>query len=300
MQKNKTIFLFLICLTFIMNGCSNESDNSQIKKEQQSCNIIKVWTSLYPLEHFAKWIISNAEIHSLIPAQSDPHNFEPSLKDIQELYNSNMVIYLGDTDVDRWLDRIKNELMKKGVIVIRLQDYIPMKNYLSANEIDPHVWLDPLLTLEIIKTIKNVAVHSFPDKKDIYEQNFLKYEAKLRELDNDFKQALSNCSLRDVIVTHEFLNYFSVRYGLNTRFIVHEPEEEVSIKKIKQLKDLMKQNSIKYVISEVEGQKTARALAEETNALILNFNTFHIKTSQDYFHTMRENLRVLKTALNCK
>jgi len=62
----------------------------------------------------------------------------------------------------------------------------------------------------------------------------------------------------------------------------------------------MKQNSIKYVISEVEGQKTARALAEETNALILNFNTFHIKTSQDYFHAMRENLRVLKTALNCK
>jgi len=27
-----------------------------------------------------------------------------------------MVIYLGDTDVDRWLDRIKNELMKKGVL----------------------------------------------------------------------------------------------------------------------------------------------------------------------------------------
>lgn len=299
MRKNSRLWNILIStiiLFLILFLISCEKNQEKTKKETPS---LKIYTSFYPLEIFTKWIIPDAELQSLIPAGADPHHFEPSLKDIQKLYTAKMVIYIGDTDIDRWIDKIKNDLTEKGVRVIRLQDFISLKKYSKSNEIDPHVWLDPLAVIEIIKVIKNVAEESYPDKKETYEKNFLNYESKLKKLDSDYRETLSTCSKKDVIITHEFLNYIGARYGFNSYFIVHEPEEEPSVKKIKNLKDFMKRNSIQYIVSELEGQKIAQTLSEDTGAKILQFYTFHSRINKDYFQVMHDNLQTLKTALEC-
>jgi len=291
-MKRDLVFIIFICFILVFTSCSQKPEKSSIT----------VYTTVYPLQEFTKWIIPEAQVQGLIPAQADPHDFEPSLKDIQKLYSANMVIYLGNTDIDRWIEKIKDELSQKGVKVVRLQDYISFKKYSSGNELDPHVWLDPLMVLEIIKVIKEKAQELNPEKKDIYEKNFSSFSERLKEIDSAYKQALSKCSIKDVIVTHEFLNYPAEKYGFRAHFIVHEPEQEPSLKKIKELKDFMKKNSIEYIISEPEGERISRALSEETGAKALEFNTFHrAGTSQkDYFQVMKENLEVLKTALKCK
>jgi len=288
-KVSNNLLLFLIFILLIFTSCAKKTEKSDIT----------IYTSLYPLEQFTKWIIPEASIHRLIPQGVDPHHFEPSLKDIQKLYNAKMLIYLGDTDIDRWIDKLKNDLIQRGVKVIRLQDHINFKKYSSANELDPHVWLDPQLSIEILKTIRDKVKESFPDKKEINERNFAQYESKLKELDEAYIKNLTNCNLKDVITTHEFLNYLSSRYNFKAHFIVHEPDEEPSIKKIKKLKDLINKNSIKYIITEPEGEKIARVLSEEAKVEILLFNTLHGGSERDYFETMYENLKILKKALIC-
>ncbi|MDI6713610.1 MAG: zinc ABC transporter substrate-binding protein [Thermodesulfovibrio sp.] len=287
--KNFILFLIFIFSLLISTSCSKKTEKADIT----------IYTSLYPLEQFTKWIIPEANINRLIPQGVDPHYFEPSLKDIQKLYTAKMIIYLGNTDIDRWIDKIKNDLIQRGVKVIRLQDHINFKTYSSGNEIDPHVWLDPQLSIEILKIIRDVAKESFPDKREIYEKNFSRYLLKLKELDEAYRKNISNCNLKDVITTHEFLNYLSARYDFNAYFIVHEPDEEPSLKKIKKLKELIKKNSIKYIITEPEGEKIARVLSEETKVEILPFNTLHSGFDKDYFEIMYENLKILKKALIC-
>lgn len=288
------LFALFIVLTMSVVACSKIQEKSKNKKQT-----FKIYTSLFVLEHFAKILLPDAEVESLIPAGVDPHHFEPSLKDIQRLYNADMIIYLGDTDVDRWIDKIKDELIQKGVKVIRLQDSLSLKKYTSSDEIDPHVWLDPVLSMEIAKIIKEKASQLSPERKEVIERNFSNYEQKLIELDKAYKETLSNCALKDAISTHEFLNYLASRYGFNSYYIVHEPEDEPSPKKIKKLKDFMKQNSIEYIISEPEGEKIARALSQETGAKTLNFNTYHTSSKKDYLNVMKDNLKVLSIALKC-
>ncbi|MCS7164653.1 MAG: zinc ABC transporter substrate-binding protein [Thermodesulfovibrio sp.] len=289
----KSYFIAFIFVFFVFISCSKIPESSTKSK-------VLVYTSLYPLKHFTKWIMPEAQIEELIPSQVDPHNFEPSLKDIQKLYNANMVVYLGNTDVDRWIDKIKEDLALKGVKLVRLQDHIEFKKYSSTKELDPHLWLDPVLVLEIIRVIKDKAKEIYPENKDAYEKNFSIYTESLKELDREYRQSLSNCSLKDVVTTHEFLNYLSARYGFSFHFVVHEPDEEPSLKKIKNLKTLIKKKSIEYIISEPEGERIAKSLSEETGVKILTFNTFHKSSSSDYFQTMRENLKALKTALECR
>jgi len=289
MPKNLLIFLIFVCFLLIFTSCAKKTEKSEIT----------IYTSIYPLEQFTKWIIPEVNINRLIPQGVDPHHFEPSLKDIQKLYTAKMVIYLGNTDIDHWIDKLKNDLIQRGVKVIRLQEHINFKKYSSSNEIDPHVWLDPQLSIEILKVIRDVAKEIFPDKSEIYEKNFSQYVLKLKELDEAYIKNLTNCNLKDVITTHEFLNYLSSRYNFKAHFIVHEPDEEPSIKKIKKLKDLINKNSIKYIITEPEGEKIARVLSEETKVEILPFNTLHGGSDRDYFETMYENLKILKKALIC-
>lgn len=290
-MKNRNFFFLFLIFIFIVFACSQTKQNS---------DKVKIYTTIYPFEQFCRWLAPHAQIEVLIPEGADPHHFEPSLKDIQRLYRADMIIYIGDTDIDRWIDRIKNELTHKGVKVIRLQDYVTLKKYFCGKEFDPHLWLDPLSVIEILKVIKNAIQEISPEKRQIYEKNFIDYESKLRELDRAYKNRLSSCKKKDIIITHEFLNYTGTRYGFNCYFIVHEPEEELSVKKIKKLKELMKKNSIEYIVSEIEGERIARVLSEETQAKILKFNTFHKKTEKDYLEVMQENLKTLSEALDCK
>lgn len=294
--KYTSFLLFsLLILSLFFIACTKEKEILDKKKPA-----LKVYTSLFAFEHFARILLPDSEIESLVPPGVDPHHFEPSLKDIQKLHNANIVIYIGNTDVDRWIDKIKDELIKKGIKVIRIQDSIQLKNYAFSREIDPHVWLDPIMSLDIVREIKDKAIELSPQQKDIILKNFTNFEKKLRELEISYRETLSNCTLKDIISTHEFLNYPSLRYDFKAHFIVHEPEEEASPKKIKILKDLAKKKSIEYIITEPEGEKIAKTLSQEAGLKVLNFNTYHTKTDKDYISAMKENLKVLATALKCE
>lgn len=295
--KNSVFFLLFIItiLSLMITACAKES-----KKEEGQIKTIKVKTSLFALEHFVKTLLPEAEVESVIPSGVDPHHFEPSLKDIQKLYDSSLIIYIGDTDVDRWIDKIKDELINKGVKMLRLQDSLSLIKYSSSKEVDPHLWLDPVLSLEILRLIKQSAIEILPNKREFIEKNFVSYEQKLKELDKAYRDVLSKCRLKDAISSHEFLNYLGARYGFNSHFIVHEPEDEPSPKRIKVLKELVRKNSIEYIITEPEGEKISKTLSQETGAKPLSFNTYHTKTERDYLNVMRDNLKVLATALKCE
>ncbi len=288
-----SISLILLCL--ISFACMREKD-----REEKITQPIKIYTSLFVLENLTKQLIPHGEIESLITKGADPHNFEPSLKDIQKLYTANLVIYLGDTDVDRWIDKIKDELLQKGVKVLRLQDFLPMSRYTASEELDPHVWLDPLMTMQIIKIIKDEIIALNPKEKNLVEKNYLFYKEKLENLDKKYRETLLNCTLRDVISSHEFLNYLALRYNFNPHFIVHEPEDEPSPKRIKFLKDFVKKNKIEYILTEPEGEKITKSLMAEAKLEALIFDTYHKKTEKEYLSVMEENLQSLSKALKCK
>ncbi|MEJ5227023.1 zinc ABC transporter substrate-binding protein [Thermodesulfovibrio sp.] len=289
------VVLFVIIGLISLQGCAKKEEKSEIKT-----SVIKAYTSIFALEQFIKSLLPDAFVETILPSGVDPHHYEPSLKDVRKLYSADVILYIGDTDVDRWIDNLRKELSSKGVRLIRLKDIIPMKNYSGSRELDPHIWLDPHLGLEIADRVKNELIKLFSDRKSLIEKNFLSYEQRLRELDRTYRETLSGCLLRDVITTHEFLNYPADRYGFISHFIVHEPEDEPSPKRIKHLKEIIKKNSIEYIVTEQEGDRIARTLSQETGTKILYFNTYHGKTERDYISVMQDNLKILSKALKCK
>lgn len=289
--------VFLVIFSLSLCACEKREDKAQ---KTASTLDIRIYTSLFVFEEFAKSLLAEAKVESLIPQGIDPHHFEPSLKDIQKLHQANLVIYLGDTDVDRWIDRVSKELTQRGVRIFRVSDRIALKPYKSSKELDPHIWLDPESVAEIVKALKDEITAIAPQRKEVIEKNYLTLNNKINELIASYRETLRSCQLKEVITTHEFLNYLGLRYGFSPHFIVHEPKHEPSLRRVRQLKEIIRKNSIEYIISEPEGERIAKALSKETGVKILDFDTFHTKSSKDYFSAMKENLRVLSEALRCK
>jgi zinc transport system substrate-binding protein len=87
-------------------------------------------------------------------------------------------------------------------------------------EIDPHVWVDPVLATDVVDTIAAGLGEADPDNADDYAANAEAYNAELAEVDEAFA-ATVEAAERDVVVLagHDSFQYLAERYG----FEVHSP-----------------------------------------------------------------------------
>jgi zinc transport system substrate-binding protein len=173
---------------------------------------------------------------------------------------------------------------------------------------DPHFWLDPVLAQKIVTNIRDGLAKADPSNKDYYARNASAYNAKLAQLDTDYRQGLANCSIHTVISSHDAFSYLGRRYGLTIASIAGlSPDEEPSAGKLAELSRLVRDQGITYVFFEsLVSPRLADTIAAETNAKTLVFDPVEGLSNEDqkqgknYLSVQRENLANLRTALACQ
>ena len=78
----------------------------------------------------------------------------------------------------------------------------------------PTVWLSPLNAKREMENIKNAMAEADPANAEYYEANYAAWSARCDQLDQAFKDGLSNLAIQDIVVSHE-LGYLCDAYGLN-------------------------------------------------------------------------------------
>ena len=81
-------------------------------------------------------------------------------------------------------------------------------------EYDPHVWISPLLSIELATTIKDSLIEAMPEKKAIFEQNFESLKKDLAGLDQKFKELAVDAPSKTFFVSHAAFGYIANTYGL--------------------------------------------------------------------------------------
>lgn len=289
--KYKTT-LFLV-LTILLTGCSN------IKSEPiTSSDKITIYTTFYPLYDFTKKIAgTQADVKMLVPTGVEPHDFEPSPKQIAELEKADVFIYLSST-MEPWADRIKGNLEKKGVLVAKVGEKL-IENY------DPHIWLDPILAEKMSEDILQALTKADKKQKEVYGENFGRLRSKFQKLHKKYSDTLSNVTKREIITSHDAFGYMAARYNLKQIPIKGiSPQEEPSLKKMADLSKICHEKNINYIFLEtLASPKLAETLAREVGAKTLVLNPIGGLTleekekGEDYFTLMEKNLVNLEKAL---
>lgn len=254
-----------------------------------------VAATFYPLAEFAKkiggtWI----DVITIVPPGTEPHDFEPNIQQVAEIYKAGLFIYNG-AGLDNWAGKIASDLPKNRTIRA------------VEGEADPHTWLDPILAASEAEKISQALEETDPAHKADYQKNLRRYQTELGWLDKQFRLTLDNCRRREIITSHQAFFYLAKRYNLKVYSISGiSPEEEPSPGKMAEISQLVQNTGIKYIFFEtLSSPKIAQTIAQETGAKTLVFNPLEgltaeqIAAGEDYISVQQMNLNNLKIALEC-
>ncbi len=260
---------------------------------------VEIVASFYPLAEFARAVGGDyVNVTTTVPVGIEPHEFEPSPRDVIRAEEAQLFIYNG-VGVDPWAERIAPSVAKNGVSVL--------KSTAEISNNDPHVWLDPILARQQVVEIRDALINIDSAHAEEYEENAAGYIRVLNALDADYK-TLKLCELNTIVTSHDAFGYIAARYEFEILPISgFSPDAEPSPRDIAELINLIKAESIPYIFFEsLVSPRLAETIARETGAGLLELSPVEGVTEKEqelgenYLTLMSRNLQNLKTALRCR
>jgi zinc transport system substrate-binding protein len=249
--------------------------------------IATIYPIYYPLLYLAGELY---DVKVLISTGTDVHHYEPRPQDLKNLREAKYVFTLGLESWERKLPVSKEKL------------YLLNQN-LPLIENDPHLWMSPKSYQAVVDNLYKVLLKIDPKNQNIYERKYREFSKRLKDLDEKYRQSLSQCKSRWIVSTHLSLRYLARDYGLRAESLrgVHG-EEEPKPSELFRLINLMRKESIKSLFVE-EGYQGSAVLKvqRETGAKVYTINTslYPIKIGDDYFSIMERNLSAFVEGLDC-
>lgn len=308
-KDNRYIFLgigvILLCILVILALQKNLFKITSKPKD----NKLQVVTSFYPLYYFATQIGKDkATVNNITPSGAEPHDYDPSTRDIAEIENSNLLILNGT--VEAWGDKIKDNLQGTHVVVITAGQGLLTQNVTEdgQNQIDPHIWLDPIRAKQEVHAIAQGFEKVDPKNASYYQKNEQDLDTKLDTLDSEYKAGLSQCQQKDIITSHAAFGYLATRYGLRQVPIAGlSPDAEPSAQQLANVVQFAKKNNVKYIFFEsLISPKLSQTIASEVGAKTLVLDPIEgvsnndMRAGKNYYTIMQDNLKNLQIALQCR
>jgi zinc transport system substrate-binding protein len=174
----------------------------------------------------------------------------------------------------------------------------------GSNDMDPHVWLDPLLAQNIVRRMADSMVEIAPQhsvsvfaRRDIFLN-------ELQELHEEFTKNLENVSRREVVTFHGAFAYLFARYKLETVGVVEQfPGDEPSAAYLRELVDLMRELKMKVIFAEPQlPERPAQVIAQEIGGRVERLDPCETILSEaphaTYLERQRANLETLRRTLS--
>ena len=304
-----------VCLLvlFLLVGCSSNT----AKPAEPEVKKIKVVATMYPVYEFVKQVGGDkVDVVMLIPPGAEPHDWEPTAKDIIKIKDAKIFAYHGKDfePVEKLLqkDVLGNALaLEVSKDVNKLEAKHEEKEeehghgHNEEHKFDPHAWLDPIAVQQEINTIAQALISVDEKNADYYKTNAQNYNKKLAELDEQYKRGLAGMTHKEIVTSHRAFGYLANRYGFEQLGIMGlSPDAEPTPDKMAKITEFCREHKVKYIFFEtLTSPKLAQTIAKETGAELLVLNPIESLTEQEmkdgknYLTIMGENLVNLQKAL---
>ncbi len=272
------------------------NSNQQFTKIDSSK--LQVISSFYTLHEFSQNVgQEKVNVTLLVPDGVEPHDWGPTIKDVQRIQKSDLIIING-IGFENWVDNL-DETDYQGVIVDTSYGILDKNLGQEQSTGDPHIWLNPVYAKTQVQNIAIAFSNSDPKNQEYYQLNAAKYIEELDLLDSKIRNELSNCN-HDFVAFHDAFSYFADEYNLNQHTIIssNDPHGEATAKTLENVISTAKELNIKVIFSEENvNTRTSEIIANEINGKVLVLSPLEVSSDGTYISKMIENLNNLKEAL---
>jgi len=307
-NKVKIYMIIALSASLLLSACAVPTSAADSEK-------LRLCVTIYPLSYFADRIGGErVEIHQLIPAGAEPHDWEPTPGNIIMLENSDIFIYNG-AGLEHWVSSVLPSVKSKTLTAVETAaglDLLKMEGDCGDcgyrhqhGAADPHIWLSPRSATEQARAIKEALISVDIEGKSYYESNFRDISNQLYELDKLYSETLEPLQGKEIVVAHAAFGYLCRDYGLSQVAVQgFFPGADPGPADMARIIEYVRRSGIKIIFFEsAESDKVARAIAAETGAEVRvlhpleTLSESQIAAGEDYFTIMRKNLGALEKAL---
>lgn len=270
---------------------------------QQSAdkNKLQVAASFYPMAEFASAVGGQrVQVACLVPDGAEPHDWEPSPKDLTRLGRAQVFVYNGM--VEPWAQQALDALSERKIIPLEAGHDL----FARGGKQDPHVWVSPKKAVVEVQRITEVLCEVDTKHTDDYKANSRAYIAKLEQLDKKLAAVAQKAPRKVFVTAHAAFGHLAADYGLRQLSVAGiSAEAEPTPGDLQRLIATVKREKVRYVFFEtLTDPKIAKLVAQETGAQTAVLDPLEgldeegRKQGLDYLKIMEQNIANLEKALN--
>lgn len=324
-MDTKRLIVFSGIIIAIVIGMSFFSPKPQ-KKESDGNTREVVYISTFSLFEVANAVAGDAlDVRSIVPLGSDAHMFSPNPTQVADVSKSALFIYNG-AGFETWAESLKNTLPKTTQIVDMSQHIALQKSEEGLDEhadhdehghdehehqngaYDPHYWLDIDNMIKMTQTMEAEFSKLLPNKAELFHSNATHYIGELQKLKSEYVTGLSECKNRTLISNHDAFGYLAHANKLeNVSVIGLSSDEQPNAQTVAHVVEVVKEHGMKTIFfEELINDNVSQTIARETGAKAVslqpleNISQDELKLHQTYLSIMRENLKKLREAMECR
>lgn len=287
--------LGLVSLGLIGSGCGESSGSTD--------DVPTVVVTYSALESVVAGIVGDlARVVVLIPNGADPHDFEPSAKDLETMSNAAIVVANG-LDLEAGLVDALDQTEASGIPVFHIADHVTLRkgagdDHSHSDESDhedehdhgaddPHIWLDPLTLAEAVPALAQEIGGRIGSDLTVAGTEVAK---SLGVLSADIDVRIKSLASCVVVTGHDSLGYFGARYGCEVVGSIipsFSTAAEATAKDLAELKKLAQAEGVKAIFTELgTPADVADQLAREVGVDVIELATHVVPDGGGYDEMM--------------
>ena len=243
----------------------------------------------------------NATVNVVIPDGQDPHDFQPSAKDIETINNAALVVSNG-LEFEEGLEEVLENIADSGGNIFIVGEHITERKIENGDEHnhgedeghadehgdkhtggDPHLWLSPATMLEMLPALTSALSQAVGADLSA-EATAL--TTKLQDLDGQVESIINGLGECNLVSGHDELGYFADRYGCNVIGAIipsFTTTSEATAGELAELKLLVEQYKVRAIFTGLgTSPDTATQLAKELGIKAVTLSTHYLDGAANY------------------
>jgi zinc/manganese transport system substrate-binding protein len=237
----------------------------------------------------------NAAVNVVIPDGQDPHDFQPSAKDIETINNAALVVSNG-LEFEEGLEEVLENIAKSSGNIFMVGEHITVRKIDDGDDHgddhhdddkhadgDPHLWLSPATMLEMLPAL-TTALSEAVGADLSAEATAL--TTKLQDLDGQVESIINSLGECNLVSGHDEMGYFADRYGCNVIGAIipsFSTTSEATAGELAELKLLVEQYKVRAIFTGLgTSPDTANQLAKELDIKAVTLSTHYLDGVANY------------------
>ena len=251
----------------------------------------------------------NATVNVVIPDGQDPHDFQPSAKDIETINNAALVVSNG-LEFEEGLEEVLENIADSVGNIFMIGDHITVRKIEDGDEHndehsdeededhadeksdehsdehtggDPHLWLSPATMLEMLPALTTALSEATGADLSAEATDLT---TKLQVLDGEVESIIKSLDECKLVSGHDEMGYFADRYGCEVIGVIipsFTTTSEATAGELAELKKLVEQNKVPAIFTGLGvSPDTANQLAKELGVEAVTLSTHYLNDAANY------------------